>query len=111
VNPGEVTLTLPPELIEAIAQRAAELVLERLGPEPTSPWMDRRRAAAYLGYPVSRLEKDKRIPVRRDGRRVIYNRADLDRFMASKLTTAGPRPILGASTDQSGPATLERPGP
>jgi excisionase family DNA binding protein len=79
-----VSVELPAEFIEAVAERAAEIVLERLGTQPMSPWMTRDRAAAYLGLPVSRLEKDKTIPVHRDGRRVLYHRADLDAHFSDR---------------------------
>jgi hypothetical protein len=75
-----LALNVPPVLVERIAERAAELLAERLDFH-ASPWMTRTRAAAYLGVPVSRLEKDRRIPCHRDGRRVIYHRGELDAFM------------------------------
>jgi excisionase family DNA binding protein len=79
-----LALTLPPEALEAIAARAAELVLERLGQtNGASPWMTRAQAAAYLGLPLSRLEKDRRIPNHRDGRRVLYHRGELDRYFGA----------------------------
>lgn len=74
---SELALKFPPELVEAIAERAAEILAERLGPT-ASPWMTRAAAAAYLGLPVSRLEKDRLIPCHRDGRRVLYHRDELD---------------------------------
>lgn len=75
-----LALSLSPEAVEAIADRAAGLVLERLERE-ASPWLTRERAAVYLGLPLSRLEKDKAIPCHRDGRRVLYHRDELDRFL------------------------------
>ena len=71
-----LALTLSPDALEAIAERAAELVLEQNG--NGSPWMSRERAAAYLDLPVSRLEKDKTIPCHRDNGRVLYHRDELD---------------------------------
>jgi excisionase family DNA binding protein len=73
-----LAFTVPPELIEVIARRAAELVAERL--EPT-PWMTRRQAAEYLALPLSHLEKDRAIPRHHSGGRVLYHRAELDGFM------------------------------
>jgi excisionase family DNA binding protein len=70
---------LPRELLEAIAARAAELALQRLD-DQRSPWLTRRQAAAYLGLPLSRLEKDRRIPCHKDGGRVLYHRAELDAY-------------------------------
>jgi len=74
---SSLQLPLPPALLEAIARRAAELALEQLG-DDRSPWLTRRQAAAYLGVPVSRLEKDRRIPCHRDRGRVLYHRGELD---------------------------------
>jgi hypothetical protein len=72
-----LAIMLPPEAIEAIARRAAELVREELG---ASPWMTRQQTAAYLGVPVSRLEKDRTIPSRKWEGRVLYNRHELDQW-------------------------------
>jgi hypothetical protein len=82
-----LTFALPRDALEAIAQRAAELVLEELG--NSSPWLTREAAARYLSLPVSRLEKDKQIPCHREGRRVLYHRDELDAHMFRKLDTAG----------------------
>jgi hypothetical protein len=76
----DLTITLPAAAVEQLASRVAEIVLERLGPEPGSPWMTRRRAAAYLGFPYSRLTQDKTIPLHRDNGRVLYHRAELDAY-------------------------------
>jgi hypothetical protein len=74
-----VQLDLSPDVIDAIAQRVADILTERTPDVASlSPWMTRRRAAEYLGLPLSRLEKDKTIPCHRDGRRVIYHRDELD---------------------------------
>lgn len=74
-----LSLTLPSELVEAIAQRAAEIVVEELG--NGSPWLTREAAARYLSLPVSRLEKDRTIPCHREGRRVLYHRDELDAYL------------------------------
>lgn len=76
-----IPVPIPAETLEAIAIRAAEIVLERMTPD--SPWLDRKQAAAYLAVPVSRLEKDKRIPCHRDNGRVLYHRAELDDYFRS----------------------------
>jgi excisionase family DNA binding protein len=73
-------LAFPDELIEAIAERAAELVVEQLERQ-SSPWLTRAQAARYLGLPLSRLEKDRTIPCHREGRRVLYHRSELDAFL------------------------------
>jgi excisionase family DNA binding protein len=76
---AEVRLELPSELVEAIALRAAELAAAKLR-EERSPWLTRREAAAYLRLPVSRLEKDRRLPCHKDGGRVLYHRGELDAY-------------------------------
>jgi hypothetical protein len=68
------------EAVELIANRAADIVLERRDAISASPWLTREAAAAYLGLPVSRLEKDRAIPRHRDGRRVLHHRDELDAF-------------------------------
>jgi excisionase family DNA binding protein len=77
---GTVAVSLAADALELIAARAAEIVLERAGVVAGSPWLTRDAAAAYLGLPVSRLEKDREIPCHRDGRRVLYHRDELDTF-------------------------------
>jgi hypothetical protein len=77
-SPG-VALTLPPDAIEAIAEIAARLVIDRIGAEP-SPWLTRAEAADYLRVSISRLEKDRTVPVHRWDGRVLYNRTELDEW-------------------------------
>jgi excisionase family DNA binding protein len=50
-----VTLAVPSELVDIVVERAAELVLERVGslngsepPEPPSPYLSVEEAAAFL---------------------------------------------------------------
>jgi hypothetical protein len=74
-----LTVTLSPEALDAIAERAAELVAERLERE-RSPWMTRPKAAEYLGFPVSRLARDRKIPCHKDDGRVLYHRDELDEY-------------------------------
>ena len=58
-----VMLALPSEALEAIAERAAELVLEKLRAEHVParggrwPLYGARAAAGYLGWPVGRVQK------------------------------------------------------
>jgi excisionase family DNA binding protein len=71
-----LVITITPEIVERIAERAAEILQERNG--NGSPWMTRAQAAEYLGLPLSRLEKDRTLPVHKDGRRCLYHRDELD---------------------------------
>jgi hypothetical protein len=83
---------LAPDVVEAIEQLVEELVLEQLG--TGSPWLDREAAAGYLSLPISRLEKDKSIPVHRVGKRVLYNRHELDAYLRDGLRPDAARHVL-----------------
>ena len=79
-----IALTLSPEALDQLVERLADCVLERLTDRNgMSPWLTRTEAAAYVRLPVSRLEKDRTIPCHRDGRRVLYHRAELDRHFGA----------------------------
>ncbi len=80
-----IALEITPEIIEAIATSAAEIMIATVT-VAGSPWMTRKEATACLRLPVSRLEKDRRIPCHRDGGRVLYHRNELD----SPLPEPGP---------------------
>lgn len=74
---AQLALTLPAELIDAIAKRAAELVGT---PEPES-WIGVDDAAAHLCCPKSRvyrLVSRRSIPFEKDGARLLFKRSELD---------------------------------
>ena len=102
----DVTLSLPADLVEAIAERAAELVLERLRAEQAEPvdrWLDVKAAAAYTRLPVGQLYKltaARRIPHVRRGRRLLFDRTELDAWLREAAVPARNR--------MSGPAQLSR---
>jgi hypothetical protein len=83
-------LEVPPELVDAIADLAAALVLERQA-ETSAPvrrrWLYGAQAAAdYLGWPLGRVQKltaAKRIPHHRldDEQRVSYRTDELDAWL------------------------------
>jgi excisionase family DNA binding protein len=76
-------LELPDELVEQIAARAAELVTERQEAN-VSPWLNAENAAAYIDAPVSRvhdLVQLRKLEPRRDGRRLLFRREALDRYL------------------------------
>jgi excisionase family DNA binding protein len=78
-----LAIDLPDELVEQIAQRAAELVAERQA-AIASPWVDAKGAAEYLAAPVSRIHdlvQLRKLTPRRDGRRLLFKRADLDAYL------------------------------
>jgi excisionase family DNA binding protein len=81
-------LLVPGELVEAIAQRVAELLREQAAPagEPASPWLDLEGACAYLGFSRDRLYKltaAGAIPCRkkRGGQGLLFHRAELDAWV------------------------------
>lgn len=76
-------LTPSPALIEAIAQRSAELVLERQ--RENSRWLYGAKAAAeYLDWPVKRVSNKVAaggLPHHRSGGRLMFDSAELDRII------------------------------
>jgi excisionase family DNA binding protein len=76
-------LHLPPEVVEAIAQRAAEIVAERGTPEADG-FLDAAGAADFLACGTSRiysLVSAGRLPVHRDGSRLLFDRAELRAYV------------------------------
>jgi excisionase family DNA binding protein len=84
---GEVSavrgvLTIPQDVIEAIATRAAEIVAVRIGSET---WIGVEAAAAHLACPVSRIYRLvslRKIPFEKDGNRLLFKRSILDEWVA-----------------------------
>lgn len=79
---NQIGLTLPPDVIEAIARRAADLVEQRdARPEG---FLDVAGAAEFLACPASRvyaLTSAGRLPVHRDGTRLLFRAAELDEWV------------------------------
>jgi excisionase family DNA binding protein len=76
----ELNISLPSDLIEVIAERAAAIVRgdQLVGAEP---WLGVREAAGHLACPPSRiyaLVSVRRIPHHRDGSRLLFRRSELD---------------------------------
>jgi excisionase family DNA binding protein len=81
-RPIRLELELTPEQEEALAQRVAELLAERQSPPST--WLDTEGAAEYLATSRDRihdLAAAGRLEPRRDGRRLLFRRADLDAYL------------------------------
>jgi excisionase family DNA binding protein len=77
------TIAASPDLIESVAQRAAELVAERFK-AGYEPWLDVKDAATHIACPVSRiyaLVSAGRIPHRHDGSRLLFRREQLDAWI------------------------------
>jgi len=83
------------ELVELLAQRVAELVLQSLPAHAgeRSPWMGIEQAASYLDWPKQRLYKltaQSAIPhVKHEGR-ILFRRDELDAWLAG-FVQGGPR--------------------
>ena len=78
-------LQLPDALVEAIAERAAEIVLDRLARQPPKRWLTRAEAAEYARCDVQRisdLRSQGRLSMTGDGRAVRVDRLELDRHLA-----------------------------
>jgi len=86
------TVEVPELLVEAIAQRVAQLLLRPTDPALASPWLDFEQACAYLGFSRDSLYKltaARAIPCRKkaDGQGLRFHRGELDEWME----TAYPR--------------------
>jgi len=84
MNPG-LALEVPDALVEAVAQRVADLLAERLpmqrGPEP---WLDVDAAAVYLAcrpHRVYDIVAEGRLRCAKDGRRSLFRREWLDAYL------------------------------
>ncbi len=79
-----ITLVLDDDAVDALT-RVVEQRLSEVRDEPRrSPWLTAAEAAEYLRCPVSRVRKltmTRELPSHRDGRRVLYNAAELDEFI------------------------------
>lgn len=78
-----LSLTLPPDALEAIAQRAAEIIRDQA--RPTVPdILTPAEAADYMRCSRQRvydLTSQGRLKVCKDGSRNLYRRGDLDAYL------------------------------
>jgi hypothetical protein len=84
-------LELPNDVVEAIAQRAAEIVLERSAPVEESPYFTVEEAAAFLRCRPQRiynLRSDGRLSRLTDGGRALILRAECEKLVAPELPQA-----------------------
>lgn len=79
-----LAVALPDDLVEAIAERAAEILADRAA-APEDGWLrGADQIAAYIDCPRSRvyaLTSARRIPVHHDGSALIARRSELDRWV------------------------------
>lgn len=81
----ELLLPFPPELVEAIAQRAAALVLDQLGDGRSDRPLNVDEAAEFLRCRPQRIydlvsEGRLAVPLR-DGKRLLFTRDELERYL------------------------------
>jgi excisionase family DNA binding protein len=82
---GELSIELPPELVDAIAERVLELIADRRQPADDG-FLDVAGAADFLACPTSRiyaLVSARRIPHHRDGSRLLFDKAELRAYVHS----------------------------
>ena len=83
---SDLTFTLPPELVEQVAQRAAALVLERQPAQTLSPFMTIAEAAEYLRCKRQRIDdllSSGRLTRHKDGTRTLVSRAELAAYIGA----------------------------
>jgi Helix-turn-helix domain len=80
-----LNLPLPPELIEAIAERVAEKIAVPQ-PAPAEPFLDTSAAAEHLSTKPQRIyelvHKGILKPDGRDGKRLLFRRESLDAYVS-----------------------------
>jgi excisionase family DNA binding protein len=78
-----VEIVLSSEQLHEIAHQAAALVTAQQTPTPT-PWLNTDEAAAYIAAKPGRvhdLVQLGRLTPRRDGRRLLFRRDELDTYL------------------------------
>jgi excisionase family DNA binding protein len=79
------TLTLPEDLISALANQVAEMAREIAAAQaPNSPWLDVGAAATYLTtseLAIRAAIKRGQLPGKRACGRVLFTREELDRYV------------------------------
>lgn len=81
---GSLSLSVPAELVELVAARAAELLAHRMTEPAADGYLDVKGAAEFLSCPVSRiyaLVSARRIPFHKDGSRTLFDRGELRHYV------------------------------
>jgi excisionase family DNA binding protein len=80
-----VSFEFPPDFVEQLARRVAELSTDGRGADVVTPYLDVDEAAHYLACPKSRIYDLKalgRLQYAKDGRRLLFRREWLDSAVA-----------------------------
>ena len=84
---SSVSLPVPVELLDALAERVAGLVVAQLAaPSPSAEWLDVAGAADHLCCKPRRLHdlvSQGRVPHYREGGRLVFRRSELDEWITS----------------------------
>lgn len=70
--------------LDQLAELLAPRLRDRLGTGEARVWLNAKQAADYLACPTSRIHdlvQLKELTPRRDGRRLLFRRADLDTYL------------------------------
>jgi excisionase family DNA binding protein len=82
-----LNVPIPPELVEVIAARAADILEERQAHRGDPRWLYGAKAAAeYLGWPVKRVHNRVQageLPHHPNGSRLCFRTDELDRYLRS----------------------------
>jgi excisionase family DNA binding protein len=83
-NGNGLALAVTDELIEAMADRVAQILAEGTADTTEDGYLDVAGAASFLSCPASRiyaLVSARRLPHHRDGSRLLFDRAELRRYV------------------------------
>jgi excisionase family DNA binding protein len=83
MSANDLSVVVPPQVLDAIAQRAAEIVGTHTPPE-AAPYMTVEEAAEFLRCGRKRvydLTSQRRLPYVKDGSRTLLRRVDLIAYL------------------------------
>jgi excisionase family DNA binding protein len=81
----EFAFTIPSKVVHCFAELVANELAERIAPPP-APYLDADQAAEHLACSRRRiydLAERKALPFYRDGKRLLFRRADLDSYVST----------------------------
>ena len=90
-----IALGVSEQLLDALAERVARLVVMRLEqPQPASPWLDVEGALEFLPFSRDQLYKltsARAIPFRkkRGGQGLLFHRGELERWLEAEYEPTG----------------------
>ena len=82
---GDLVFTFPPELVEQIAERVADILEQRQRPQSERRWLTIPEAAEYIGACPQRvydLRSSGRLSRHGDGGRALVDRRELDNLIS-----------------------------